>query len=105
MLETELIPATQPIEPRLMIVLHGLGDSMEGYRWLPEVMNLPWLSYLLVNAPDPYFTGFAWYELEDNSGVGIERSRKLLFELLDGSAQAKVFRPKKSWSSAFRRDA
>ena len=36
-----------------MIVLHGLGDSMEGYRWLPEALQLPWLNYLLVNAPDP----------------------------------------------------
>ncbi len=83
MLETELIPAKEPIEPRLMIVLHGLGDSMEGYRWLPQAMRLPWLSYLLVNAPDCYCTGFAWYDLDDESGAGIERSRKLLFELLD----------------------
>lgn len=83
MLETELIPAEQAIEPRLMIVLHGLGDSMEGYRWLPQAMRLPWLSYLLVNAPDPYFTGFAWYDLDGHAGAGIERSRSLLFELLD----------------------
>jgi phospholipase/carboxylesterase len=83
MLETELIPAQQEIEPRLMIVLHGLGDSMEGYRWLPQALRLPWLSYLLVNAPDPYYTGFSWYDLDGDPGPGIERSRKLLFELLD----------------------
>ena len=83
MLETELIPAKQAIEPRLMIVLHGLGDSMEGYRWLPQAMRLPWLSYLLVNAPDCYCTGFSWYDVDDDSGAGIERSRKLLFELLE----------------------
>jgi phospholipase/carboxylesterase len=83
MLETELIPASPEIEPRLMVVLHGLGDSMEGYRWLPQAMQLPWLSYLLVNAPDPYYSGFAWYELEGDAGPAIERSRKLLFALLD----------------------
>jgi phospholipase/carboxylesterase len=83
MLETELIPAEQVIEPRLLIALHGLGDSMEGYRWLPEAMRLPWLSYLLVNAPDSYYTGFSWYDLDDDKGVGVERSRKMLFELLD----------------------
>jgi len=83
MLEAELIPAKEPIEPRLMIVLHGLGDSMEGYRWLPQAMRLPWLSYLLVNAPDCYCTGFSWYDVDDDSGAGIGRSRKLLFELLD----------------------
>ena len=37
---------------RLMILLHGLGDSMDGWRWFPEAMKLPWLNYLLVNAPD-----------------------------------------------------
>jgi phospholipase/carboxylesterase len=83
MLETELIPAIKGIEPRLMIVLHGLGDSMEGYRWLPQAMQLPWLSYLLVNAPDPYYGGFAWYDLDGDPGKGIKRSRTLLLELLD----------------------
>jgi phospholipase/carboxylesterase len=85
MLETELIPAEQAGEPRLMIVLHGLGDSMEGYRWLPQAMGLPWLNYLLVNAPDRYYTGFSWYDFDGEPGVGIERSRKLLFDLLDKS--------------------
>jgi phospholipase/carboxylesterase len=83
MLETELIRAEQEMEPRLMIVLHGLGDSMEGYRWLPQAMQLPWLSYLLVNAPDRYYTGFSWYPLDSDPGPAIERSRKLLSELLD----------------------
>jgi len=82
-LQTELIRAEKEIEPRLMIVLHGLGDSMEGYRWLPQAMQFPWLSYLLVNAPDRYYTGFSWYPLDDDPGPAIERGRKLLFELLD----------------------
>lgn len=82
MLNTEFIAATQGSSRRLMIVLHGLGDSVEGYRWWPEAMQLPWLNYLLVNAPDPYYGGFAWYDLEDPAR-GIERSRILLFQLLD----------------------
>jgi len=83
MLQTQLVPATQEAEPRLMIVLHGLGDSAEGYRWLPPALGLPWLSYLLVNAPDPYYGGFSWYDIYGNPGAGIERSRALLFDLLD----------------------
>ena len=83
MLETDFIPAQEESKPRLMVVLHGLGDSMEGYRWLPEALGLPWLSYLLVNAPDPYYGGFAWYELDGDSGPGIKRSVALLSELLD----------------------
>jgi predicted esterase len=94
MLETELIRASQEIEPRLMIALHGLGDSMEGYRWLPQAMQWPWLSYLLVNAPDPYYGGFAWYDLDD-PGAGIARSRTMLFELLD-QARAQGFASEKT---------
>ena len=82
MLHTEFIAAPQKDSRRLMIVLHGLGDSIEGYRWWPEAMQLPWLNYLLVNAPDPHYGGFAWYDLGDPA-PGIERSRALLFQLLD----------------------
>lgn len=83
MLETDFIPAPDAASRRLMVVLHGLGDSMAGYRWLPRTLDLPWLSYLLVNAPDEYFGGFSWYDYEKNPGPGVERSRKLLFDLLD----------------------
>jgi phospholipase/carboxylesterase len=65
-----------------MVVLHGLGDSMDGYRWLPEAMRLPWLNYLLVNAPDSYYGGYSWYDFTGDTGPGVVRSRKLLFNLL-----------------------
>ena len=83
MLDTELVPAVETNSRRLMLVLHGLGDSIEGYRWLPPALRLPWLHYLLVNAPDSYFGGFAWYDFSGDAGTGVERSRALLFELLD----------------------
>ncbi len=82
MLHSELIPAPEKNSRRLMVMLHGLGDSLEGYRWLPEAMNLPWLNYLLVNAPDDYYGGYSWFDLNDLL-PGVQRSRKLLFELLD----------------------
>jgi phospholipase/carboxylesterase len=85
MLEHELIPAAESRPGgtrRLMIMLHGLGDSVEGWRWFPEVMNLPWLNYLLVNAPDDYFGGYSWFDLNDMV-PGVQRSRKLLFDLFD----------------------
>jgi phospholipase/carboxylesterase len=66
-----------------MVVLHGLGDSMEGYRWLPSTLNLPWLNYLLVNAPDSYFGGYSWYDFAADAAPGVVRSRALLFDLLD----------------------
>jgi len=63
-------------------MLHGLGDSIQGYRWWPEVMALPWMNYLLVNAPDEYYGGFSWFDIDDLP-PGVRRSRKLLFDLLD----------------------
>ena len=82
MLHTELVPAAEK-SSRLMVMLHGLGDSIEGYRWWPEAMNLPWMNYLLVNAPDEYYGGYSWFDYPDDIVPGVLRSRKMLFELLD----------------------
>ena len=83
MLQTEFHPAMQTGSKRLLVVLHGLGDSIAGYRWLPSLLGLPDLSFLLVNAPDPYYGGFSWYDFADDPAPGIERSRQGLFALLD----------------------
>lgn len=83
MLHSQLIPAANPDSKKLMLVLHGLGDSIEGYRFLPDVLQLPDLNYLLVNAPDHYFGGYSWYDYEGEAKTGVDRSREMLFELLD----------------------
>ena len=90
MLETEFVPAVKKNSRHLMLLLHGLGDSVAGFRWVPEALNLPDMNYLLVNAPDSYYGGFSWYDFAGNPGVGVERSRKLLFEVLDAQ-RAKGF--------------
>src|SRR5256885_11267701 len=82
-LHNEFIAAQDSASRSLLITLHGLGDSIEGYRWLPEAMNLPWLNYLLVNAPDEYYGGYSWYDYAGEITPGVTRSRQLLFELLD----------------------
>jgi len=48
------------------------------------------MNYLLVNAPDPYYGGFAWYDFAEDPAPGILRSRGLLFDLLDAQ-RAKGF--------------
>ena len=70
-LDTDLVPAVKPGSQRLMVVLHGLGDSMEGYRWLPEMLGLPWLNYLLVNAPDAYYGGHSWFDVPVSGPVEV----------------------------------
>lgn len=91
MLDTDLISA-QTKSTRLVVVLHGLGDSMEGYRWMPDALNIPWINYLLVNAPDEYYGGYSWYDIFGKADPGVRRSRQLLFELLD-SLPTMGFRP------------
>jgi predicted esterase len=83
MLKTEFYEAAEKNSRHLLVMMHGLGDSTEGYRWVPSMMRLPWLNYLLVNAPDPYFGGWSWYDFAGDAAPGILRSRKMLFELLD----------------------
>ncbi len=92
MLETVLIPAHERNSRRLLMVLHGLGDSVAGYQWLPVALQLRWLNYLLVNAPDPYSGGFSWFDFMGNPGPDIARSRGLLFELLEAQRK-KGFAP------------
>lgn len=100
MLHTELIPAGSRDSKWLLIALHGLGDSMDGYRWLPRVLQLPALNTLLVNAPDPYFGGFAWYDFAGDSAPGIARSRQFLTRLLDEQRE-KGFPPEKTFLFGF----
>jgi len=70
-----------------MIVLHGLGDSMAGYAWVPQMISFPWLNYLLVNAPDEYYGGYSWYDYAGDAATGVRRSIKLFSELLDEQRQ------------------
>ncbi len=76
-------PALETDSRKLLIVLHGRGDSAEGYHWLPEALGIDEFNFLFLNAPDPYQLGFSWYPVAPNQGPGILRSRQLLFDLLD----------------------
>ena len=46
---------------KLVVVLHGRGDSSAGFHWMPSTLNLPGVSWLLVNAPDDWYGGYSWY--------------------------------------------
>jgi phospholipase/carboxylesterase len=68
---------------KLIVVLHGRGDSMDGFTWLPEALALPGVAYMFFNAPDAYFGGYSWYDLPPDQGPGILRSRALLTRALE----------------------
>jgi len=73
------LPARKPSQ-QVVVVLHGLGDSAEGYFWIQDAFDIDSVDYLLLTAPDSYFTGFSWYDIGPNSLPGIVRSRNLLGE-------------------------
>jgi len=83
MLDYEFIAAPNEKSRRLWIMLHGLGDSLQGYLWMPEALALPDMNYLLVNAPDEYYGGYSWFNFGGDIVPGVARSRKLIFDLLD----------------------
>lgn len=78
-LSCEWIPGAS--HNKVLVVLHGRGDSSAGFHWLPDALALGDLNYLLVNAPDPYYTGFSWYDLPPHQMPGVLRSRSLLDQL------------------------
>jgi len=81
-LDNIFIPSKVPSK-QLMIILHGRGDSSEGFTGLPEFLDIDEMNYLLLDAPFEYFTGFSWYQLPPDQLPGIEYSSKLLTEILD----------------------
>lgn len=76
------IPSKIPSK-KLMIILHGRGDSSEGFTSLPSFLNIDTMNYLLLDAPFEYFTGFSWYQLPPKQLPGIEYSSKVLSTILD----------------------
>jgi phospholipase/carboxylesterase len=76
------IPAKTPSK-KLMIILHGRGDSSQGFTWLPPFLNIDKMNYLLLDAPYDYFGGRSWYDLPPNQLEGIAYSSGILAELMD----------------------
>jgi phospholipase/carboxylesterase len=68
---------------KLMIILHGRGDSSAGFTWLPPYLKMDDMNYLLLDAPYDYYGGRSWYDLPPNQFEGIEHSSQILTEILD----------------------
>lgn len=81
-LDNIFIPSKVPSK-KLMIILHGRGDSSEGFTSLAPFLDIDTMNYLLLDAPFEYFSGFSWYQLPPDQLPGIEYSSKLLTTVLD----------------------
>ena len=81
-LDNIFIPSKIPSK-KLMIILHGRGDSSDGFTSFPPFLDIDDMNYILFDAPFEYFTGFSWYQLPPDQLPGIEYSSKLLTKVLD----------------------
>jgi len=71
-------PSLSGESKHLLVILHGRGDSAEGFEDFQQELQLPDLNILLLNAPDPSYTGWSWYGLPPDQLPGILRSRRML---------------------------
>jgi len=89
--------AKDNVDANLLVLLHGLGDTMANYCSLANSLSLPQCCTLCLQAPTrlPFDCGFSWYPMFEADGSLIEatsttttrykgllRSRDLLLELL-----------------------
>lgn len=93
------IPSKIPSK-KLMIILHGRGDSARGFTFLPEYLAIDSMNYILLNAPTSYYGGWSWYDLPPNQLEGILHSRELLTQTLDILFEEQ-FNPKESFLFGF----
>ena len=59
-----------------------MGDSLEGFAFLPRELGIGEFSTLLLNAPDEYHGGYSWFDFLGDPEPGVRRSRDLLLKLL-----------------------
>ncbi len=77
----KFISARKPSE-KLMIVLHGKGDSIRPFRNFDEEMGVPEMNYLLLNAPKKFLDGYSWYGDPPYERDGVLKIREKVLQLL-----------------------
>lgn len=80
--KSRFISAQKPSE-KLMIVLHGKGDSIKPFMAFDQELRIPEMNYLLLNAPRKYLDGFSWYGDPPFQKDGVLKIRQKMFQLLN----------------------
>lgn len=87
MLNHEIVPPRAPARgPRgghHALVLHGLGDSLHGWKGAAPVLALDELGWVFVDAPIEYYGGFSWFGID----LGGSAPRVDLDEFADSRAK------------------
>jgi phospholipase/carboxylesterase len=80
--QSKFIPA-KILSDKLMIVLHGKGDSLEPFLNFDDEIAVPELNYLLVNAPQKFMGGFSWYKEAPKMKNEVLEVRERMLQLMD----------------------
>lgn len=86
MIETNLfishfIPSLKPSD-KLMIVLHGRGDSIEPFMEFDKELKVDFVNFLLLQAPRKYHDGYSWYAEPPYKNQCVIEIRRKIFSLL-----------------------
>jgi phospholipase/carboxylesterase len=79
--KSQFIKAQKPSD-KLMIVLHGKGDSIKPFMEFDDELKIPEMNYLLLNAPKKYLDGYSWYGDPPFQKGGVLKIRSRMFKLL-----------------------
>jgi phospholipase/carboxylesterase len=68
------------------LVLHGLGDSREGWKPVASMLGLDQVGFVFAQAPLPYPPGWSWFDIRGDFSVDerqVRASRGLIDELIE----------------------
>lgn len=68
---------------KLMIVLHGKGDSLEPFTEFDKELKMQDLNFLLLNAPQKFLGGYSWYKEPPFLRNEVAEVREKMLQLLD----------------------
>jgi phospholipase/carboxylesterase len=87
MLLHDLVPPLRPSPDSFhCLVLHGLGDSKDGWKPVADELDLPELGWCFAQAPIPYYGGWSWFDIYADHSIDIAQqheSRDELKQLVD----------------------
>lgn len=79
--KTHFIPSAKPSD-KLMIVLHGKGDSLRPFKKFNEELEIRNVNFLLLNAPKKFLDGYSWYGEPPYLKKGVVKIREKVLQLL-----------------------
>ncbi|OYZ19576.1 MAG: serine esterase [Bdellovibrio sp. 28-41-41] len=68
---------------KIMLVLHGRGDSLKPFKNFDKELGVPEMNYLLLNAPRKYLKGFSWFGEPPFERTGVLRIRSMIFDVIN----------------------